>query len=431
MKGEVIKIKFWKDTVSLSDGNQMKINELFSKDNFMAKQFSHSETFLEVKILNYSPVENELYVEILSYNRDVCDFSLNQDQLSNKLSYIKSISLRSSDTFKILAMFREGHENTYSSKHREEKYIERNKESDIIHNIPIVEKIEPKPIQEEELEIKPQKVVVSEIIQIPFKKLSFEFGCVSFKKWIQELEKEIKFEIINYNVREEYDAIKNYFSNVLKTKKITVSINLTAIDGIINNVSVKSKEIDKIDNKLIDNVKFEFVRKTKKKIDIEIDKSIFTMDEYFDTFSDEKFKSNTFYSNETDFFDDLLKISNTKHYKNLRFLSSKHAHKIMKLRFVHKPFSFIFLIEGDRDYHIIWETLDTKEATYVWHLEKNLDVLKRTIKKLEDIINTIKVEGKIAYINYNEDKFERIYHDYSEIVDGFVKWKGELESKLT
>jgi len=52
MIGKVIKIKFWKDTVSLSDGNQMKINELFSKDNFMAKQFSHSETFLEVKIIN-------------------------------------------------------------------------------------------------------------------------------------------------------------------------------------------------------------------------------------------------------------------------------------------------------------------------------------------------------------------------------------------
>jgi len=329
-------------------------------------------------------------------------------------------------------MFREGHKNIYSSPHREEKYIERNTESDIRNYNSIVEKPEANPIQEEAIEIKSQKVVVSEIFQIPFKKLRFEFGCVSFKKWIQELGQEIKFEITNYNVREEYDAIKNYFSNVLKTKKITVSINLTAVDGIINNVSVKSKEIDKIDDKLIDNVKFEFVRKTKKKkIDIEIDKSIFTMDEYFDTFSDEKFKSNTFYSEETDFFDDLLKISNTKHYKSLRFLSSKHAYKIMKLRFVHKPFSFIFLIEGDRDYHIIWETLDTKEATYVWHIEKDLEVLKRTIKKLEDTINTIKIEGKIAYINYNEDKFERIYHDYSELVDGFVKWKGELESKLT
>lgn len=431
MIGEVIKIKFLKDEASLSDGNKIKINELFSNDPFMAKQFSYSETFLEVKIINYSPVDSKLFVEIISYNRGTCIFSNNQVKLLNKLVKIKSISVKSSDTIKVLTMFKKDIKNTYSSPHIEKRYFEQNTKNNIIDNNPFVEKSIQKPIQEKIIEIKPQKVIVSEVFQVPFKKLSFEFGCVSFKKWIEELGQEIKFEITNYNVREEYDAIKNYFSNVLKKKKITVLINITAIDGIIKDINAKSKEIDKIDDKLIDNVKFEFVRKTKKKVDVEIDKSLFTMDEYFDTFSDEKLKSNPFYSEEKDFFDDLLKISNTKHYKNLRFLSSKHAYKIMKLRFVHKPFSFIFLIEGDRNYHVIWETLDTKEATYMWHIKKNLDVLKRTIKKLEDIINTIKVEGKIAYINYNEDNFERIYHDYSELVEGFVKWKGELESKLT
>ena len=46
-------------------------------------------------------------------------------------------------------------------------------------------------------------------------------------------------------------------------------------------------------------------------------------------------------------------------------------------------------------------------------------------------MNVIKVQGKTAYINSTEDPFQRIYHDYSEIVDGFVKWKGELETILT
>jgi hypothetical protein len=155
------------------------------------------------------------------------------------------------------------------------------------------------------------------------------------------------------------------------------------------------------------------------------------MDEYFDTFADEKFKSNTFYSNDKELFEDLLTISNTKHYKHLRFLSSKHSHDTMKLRFVHKPFSFIFLIQGDRNYHIIWETLDTEEATYVWHITKDINLLKMTLRKIEDIINVIKVQGKTAYISSTEDPFRRIYHDYSELVDGFVKWKGELENILT
>jgi hypothetical protein len=166
-------------------------------------------------------------------------------------------------------------------------------------------------------------------------------------------------------------------------------------------------------------------------VTVDVDKNLFTMEEYFETFGDENFKSNTFYSDEKELFEDLLKITNTKHYKHLRFLSSKHRHQIMKLRFIHKPFSFIFLIEGDRNYHLIWETLDTEEATYLWHIDKNLQTLKTSLRKIEDIINIIKVQGKTAYISATEDHFRRIYHDYSAVVDGFVKWKDELESVLT
>jgi hypothetical protein len=154
------------------------------------------------------------------------------------------------------------------------------------------------------------------------------------------------------------------------------------------------------------------------------------MEEYFDALTGEQFKSNTFYSNEKDLLDDLLQITDTKHYKNLRYLSDIHAHHIMKLRFVIKPFSFIFLVPGDKKYHIVWETLDSEEATYVWHADKDLKVLKSTLQKIEDIINVIKVQGKIAYINTSEDPFRRVFHDYSDLKDGFVKWKAELESIL-
>lgn len=96
------------------------------------------------------------------------------------------------------------------------------------------------------------------------------------------------------------------------------------------------------------------------------------MEEYFENFSDKKIGFDTFYENEKKFFNDLLNVTDTKHYKHLRFLSSKHFHKTMKLRFVHKPFSFIFLLEGNKNYHIVWEVLDTKEATYVSHIKKRL-----------------------------------------------------------
>jgi hypothetical protein len=225
--------------------------------------------------------------------------------------------------------------------------------------------------------------------------------------------------------------VKNYFANVLGTKKIQVTATVEIRGDEVLSAVAKSPEIDKINKELIDNVKFEFVKATIKKAALDIDKSLFTFNEYLDTFGEENFKSNTFYSDEKELFEDLLKITDTKHYKHLRFLSSKHNHRIMRLRFVHKPFSFIFLLEGDKNYHLIWETLDTKEATYVWHTDKNTNALKNTLRKIEDIINIIKLQGKNAYINTSEDAFRRVYHDYSEIVDGFVKWKGELESILT
>jgi hypothetical protein len=287
--------------------------------------------------------------------------------------------------------------------------------------------------QEPTIPVKTEPIVrtIIETFQIPLKNVRFKLGGVSFDKKLKDYNQTIQFTIDNYDIREEFDAVKNYFANVLKTKKIEVTATIELTDNEITSKIARSPAIDKINKELIDNVKFEFVKATKKKLQVEIDKNLFTMEEYFETFGEENFESNTFYSDEKELFEDLLKITNTKHYKHLRFLSSKHRHQLMKLRFIHKPFSFIFLMEGDRNYHLIWETLDTEEATYVWHLGKNLQALKNGLRKIEDIINVIKVQGKTAYINSTEDTFRRIYHDYSEIVDGFVKWKGELESVLT
>jgi hypothetical protein len=149
---------------------------------------------------------------------------------------------------------------------------------------------------------------------------------VLFDKKLNDYYKTIEFTIDNYDIREEFDAVKNYFANVLNTKKIQVTATIELTDNEVTSKSAKSPEIDKINQKLIDNVKFEFVKATKKKVTVDVDKNLFTMEEYFETFGDENFKPNTFYNDEKELFEDLLKITNTKHYKHLRFLSSKHCH---------------------------------------------------------------------------------------------------------
>jgi len=275
----------------------------------------------------------------------------------------------------------------------------------------------------------PYIFTINETFFVPLKNVRFILGGVSFDKKFAEHTETLELTIPNDDILEEFDAVKNYFANVLQTKKIQVTVHIEVADNKVTFSEVKSPEIAKIDKQLIENVKLEHLKSIiKRKLDIEINKNLFTMDEYFDTFADDKFKPNTFYNSDKELLENILTISNSKHYKHLRFLSSKHAHNIMKLRFVHHPFSFIFLIQGDSNYHIVWETLNTEEATYVWHITKDINVLKMTLRKIDDIIKVIKAQGKIAYISSTEDPFKRIYHDYSDLVEGFLKWKGELES---
>jgi hypothetical protein len=406
MTGQELKILFHNDKAYLTRDRHMTFAQLRLPE--IAKSFK-APAYWTIRIIDHNEVEKKIFCEVLSYKNGETDFEYNQIQLADKLNSLEIVTFRSIDTTGLLKTLR----GITSSSFTPSRYT---------------------PVDRTQYNYtkEPSIQTISETFFVPLKNVRFKLGGVSFDKKFKEHKKTLELTISNYDIREEFDAVKNYFGNVLGTKKIQVNAKIEIRDNEVTLIEVSSPEITKIDKQLIDNVKFEFVKSTtKKKINVEFDKSLFTMDEYFDTFADEKFKSNTFYSNDKELFEDLLTISNTKHYKHLRFLSSKHSHDTMKLRFVHKPFSFIFLIQGDRNYHIIWETLDTEEATYVWHITKDINLLKMTLRKIEDIINVIKVQGKTAYISSTEDPFRRIYHDYSELVDGFVKWKGELENILT
>lgn len=411
MTGQEFKILFKQDKAYLASDRPLTLQQVGLPE--IAKSFK-APAFWTFRVLNYKETEQKLFCEVLSYQVGDTDFSVNQKAFADKLRTIETVTFRSIDTGGLLK--------TLAS-------------TTPISVLPVKETpVFRQEIRQEDIQTakrEPIKRTITETFFIPLKNVQFKLGGVSFEKKLKDYNKTIEINISNYDIREEFDAVKNYFANVLNTRKIQVTATIEITDNEITSVNAKSPEIDKIDKQLIDNVKFEFVKATKKKVTVEVDKSLFTMEEYFDTFGEENFKSNAFYSDEKELFEDLLTITNTKHYKHLRFLSSKHSHQIMKLRFIHKPFSFIFLIAGDRNYHLIWETLDTEEATYIWHIDNNLQALKTALRRIEDIINIIKVQGKTAYINSNDDPFRRIYHDYSELVDGFVKWKGELESVLT
>lgn len=402
MKGQSLTILFDGDKAYLTPDVPLRLEQLGIDGRF------DGPAFWEVVVHKHFQEERRIFCEIQRYQTGETEFGEAQMSLVDVLSQLEIVSFKSIDTASML--------------------------KSMAGEKPII-KAKAEPENRPRGFVRP-RVPVKETLNLTFSTLlkdaRFKLGGVTVQKHIADLGETIEMTIPNYNIREEFDAVKNYFANVLKTKRIKVAAKIELLDGQVMTVDAKSPEIEKIGQELIDNVRFEFVKDTtKKKIKVEVEKSLFTMDEYFDNFAEEGFKSNTFHKNERELFEDILRVSNTKHYKQLRYLSSIHAYTLMKLRFVHKPFSFVFLIEGERNYHIVWETLDTEEATYVWHIRKDIGELKRSLRKIEDIINVIKVQGKTAYINSADEPYQRIFHDYSSLVDGFVRWKGELEAVLT
>jgi hypothetical protein len=368
-----------------------------------------SQAVWQILVNKHDKFKNRLYVSVLSYNETMHENATNPAEWLDQLNEIRQIRFRKLDTRSLLRS---------AAGNRTPRKLLAYTET-ITHAK-----------QEESNNLKQPKII-QERFSVPIKTLRFQLGAVSFDRYFWFSNQLLKLSIKNYELREEFDAVKNYFINALKTQHINVIADFELQDDEVKILKLESPEIARIDKELIETVRFEFVSGIgRKKSMLDIDQSLFTMEELLALYADEGFNSNAFYQSDLDLFADILQVTDTRHYRHLRFLSSIHAHHIMKLRFVLNPFSFVFLVEGSKYYHLIWETLDTEEATYIWSCDKRLDDLRLAARKLDDILNVIKTQGKTAYLNTVEDPLRRIYHDYSDLQDGFVKWKAMLEQYL-
>jgi hypothetical protein len=215
----------------------------------------------------------------------------------------------------------------------------------------------------------------------------------------------------------------------LKKKLIAVQIEVRYTDKEFISTDASSEDIDKINSSIIDNVRFQFVKKDilTFKGNPESSTVINTLDNLL---GNEKVVAAAIFKSEQDLMDDILNIKDSKHYHQLKFLSSQHLSAVLKIRFILKPFSFLFLLTGEKKYHIVWETLNSEEATYIWHFEKSMDALRRGLKEIETILNEIKATSKLDYLRKEHENFSRVIHDYADIKSGFTAWKGMLEERL-
>lgn len=265
-------------------------------------------------------------------------------------------------------------------------------------------------------------------VKIPLEQLDFRYGSFAFRYVIKENNKELEFEIENDNIRPEFEVLKAYFSKVLNLKQIKIDLFAEYVNDKLVSLIAQSSDLDKFNREIIESVKFKFVTKN-----------------YFGKVSTSKFQNNILDINQLkagensngqlfdsaeEFLANVLKNKNFRHYRQIKYLADKHASNILKLRFVLSPFSFVFLLSGTEQFHIAMETLDTEEASYIWHIEKDLTALRNKLIEIDISINIIRNEGRQVFLESQPQNFTRILHDYTDERKGFIIWKDLLEEIL-
>jgi hypothetical protein len=94
--------------------------------------------------------------------------------------------------------------------------------------------------------------VVLKTMKVPFSRIIFLYGSISFPLYIEEIKQELIFEIENADIRPEFDAIREYFSRTLKKKLITTDIAVRFSDSVVISATAKSDDINCINNTLIE-----------------------------------------------------------------------------------------------------------------------------------------------------------------------------------
>lgn len=265
-----------------------------------------------------------------------------------------------------------------------------------------------------------------ERVKISIEELEFKYGSIAFQCEVMVMKTRIEFEVDNSEIRPEFEVLKPYFAKVLKLKVVEISAMAEFDDGKLISQLATSSDLNRINKEIIDSVRFRFVNKNFFGIGTTSGKNLLDLTELHDESGSPK----SLYDCAQDLLDDILKNKKVKHHLQLRCLAERHDSSVLKIRFVLCPFSFVFLLTGEEQYHIIMETLDTEEATYIWHVGKTLSDLKQRLKEIDYDLSIIRNEGRQAFLEKQPAGFSRVLHDYSEEKKGFILWKGLIEERL-
>ena len=265
-------------------------------------------------------------------------------------------------------------------------------------------------------------LAIEKQIKVSIEELEFHYGSVAFKYAVNEVNVTLEFQVENMIIRPEFEVLKPYFIKALKSKNVSVAIFAEFENGKLVSQSAQSTDIEHINNEVVEGVKFQFLNKGLLKQFTPKKQNILT--------SDDLQEQGKIYSNAEELLNEILKNKQYKHSQHIQYLAERHASQVMKIRFVLHPFSFVFLLAGGQSYFVVLETLDTEEATYIWHTPKDKSTLMEEVKQIDNQLNIIRDKGRQNFLEISPDNFTRILHDYSDNKKGFIIWKSAIEELI-
>jgi superfamily II DNA or RNA helicase len=268
-----------------------------------------------------------------------------------------------------------------------------------------------------------QDTIIEKIIKIKIAELEFLYGSIQFQHTLLELPDSLKFDIEQLHIRPEFEVLKPYFEKFFQSKTVDIHITVVIDRQQVTALSASSAALEQLNREVVEGLRFRFMERNflnKKQL---ADQPETVQDPGLST-------TNALYDSGEELLADVLSKGNYRHQRQLHYLSENHLGQVLKIRFVLSPFSFVFLLEGNERYHLVMETLDTDEATYLWHLPKNTPDLRSAIQRVDQQLTQIRNEGRQRFLETNPEDFSRVVHDYSDEKKGFVVWKGAVEERL-
>lgn len=438
MNGQIFIIKFYKREIFLVNVKSLPLSianlgEAFNNFN--------KHAYWKIKILNYDEINFTLRTEIISYHTGNVSFPLEQIKYESALENIKVVYFTKIDTSALYQTYTSSktdleilptttiHTREFNARRYEKpKLIDSCFQGEkVIHgaNTTVhLKDVDPFPTV---------NINKTETVEINIEEVKFGDGFISFIVEKFYLKDPMLFQIFNSFIKEEFEAIKNYFINIFQTNKLQVEITYVLVKGLLTESRATCKTIENIDNRIIEAVKLSYLTQLPDRINnLKTSKVYYTKEDLLTILPDSKIQLEKIFNDEKSFVQDIFEMSSTKHFKQLNYLSGKHCFGMTCVKFILNPFSFIFITEGKKNFNLVWETLDTTEATYIWKLDKKGETLNSSIKTVETTIASIKAktDGKLSYLSLKEDNFNRVFHDYSDIEKGFITWKKEMDILL-